>query len=163
MAPEWSIRCSFISHGPVHLRKWEKARQTHGPDVADFIRYFHTNWIYPVQPLSDIRQIIHTLLSACFHTILSQNPGKGQSDRWSFACVRIISTDLLNRKWIIYLCLTLIPTGSNEGCKRLKNKTRTDYTTIKGWLKWPDAAHPSSSPHMSGRRYIQLGDLGKGR
>lgn len=73
MAPEWSIRCSFISHGPVHLRKWEKARQTHGPDVAEFIRYFHTNWIYPMQPLSGIRQIIHTLLSACFHTTLHRN------------------------------------------------------------------------------------------
>lgn len=75
MASEWSIRCSFISQGPVHLRKWEKARQTHGPDVAEFIRYFHTNWIYPIQPLSGIRQIIHTLLSACFHTILHRKLG----------------------------------------------------------------------------------------
>lgn len=66
MASEWSIHGSFISHGPVHLRKWEKARQTHGPDVAEFIRYFHTNWIYPMQPVSGVKQIIHTLLSACF-------------------------------------------------------------------------------------------------
>ena len=73
MASEWSIRCSFISYGPVHLRKWEKARQTHGPDVAEFIRYFHTNWIYPIQSLSGIRKIIRTLLPACFHTILHRN------------------------------------------------------------------------------------------
>lgn len=89
MASEWSIRCSFISTGPVHLRKWEKARQTHGPDVAEFIRYFHTNWICPIHPLSGIREIIHTLLSACFHTMLHRNLG------WSPACVTVFSSQCL--------------------------------------------------------------------
>lgn len=103
MALEWSICCSFISHRPVHLRKWEKARQ-----------HIDQMWLSSSGTFTLIEFIPYSLWVAlgrsythCYQHVFTPyftETGNGSKwARWSPACVSVFFSECLI-EWIKRKC-----------------------------------------------------------